>query len=189
MPDRTHEFGIFGADGTLGSAAVAAVLDTLAGFFASPVHTKRGLAARLRYLTTSQAGTQAMLEAGLTARPRTLKAWLAGKQTPTRKNLALIDDAYKTLRRRNIARYLLGRLNARGGTRVELHPLNQSGVELPRQRSLEFRSLNIRRWDEIVASWADGDAQALDDAWTDQITDLGSDWGKYEYVNSVGFSA
>ncbi|MEZ0069278.1 hypothetical protein ABIA32_005322 [Streptacidiphilus sp. MAP12-20] len=189
MADRTHDFGLYGADGEPGSLAAAKVLDALAGFFASPVTSKRGLTARLRYLTTSPSGPKAIQDAGITVRPRTLKAWLTGRQNPNKKNLGLIDEAYKALRRRNVARYLLGRLNARGGTRVELHPLDQSAVEVPRQRTLGFRTIKIRRWDEIVASWAEGDLTALDDAWVDQITDLGSDWGKYEYVTSIGFSA
>lgn len=128
-------------------------------------------------------------EAGLTATDRTVKAWLTGKRNPSRANLERIDAAYWAVRRRNVARHLLGRLNARGGTRVELHPLNQSQVARPHQRVLGFRTLNIRHWDAIVRAWSAGDFQALDDAWIDQIADLGSDWGKYEYVTNLGFAA
>jgi hypothetical protein len=89
-----------------------------------------------------------------------------------------------------VARYLLDRLNHEGrGTRVELHPLNQSQVDRPRQRIVEYRSLNIRHWDAVVRAWADGDSQALDEAWIEQIVDLGSQWGQYEYVTNVGFAA
>ncbi|WSD66282.1 hypothetical protein OG978_01860 [Streptomyces sp. NBC_01591] len=35
---------------------------------------------------------------------------------------------------------------------------------------------------------ASGDQQGLDDAWED-IVDLGSQWGQYEYVTNVGFAA
>lgn len=100
-----------------------------------------------------------------------------------------IDTAYRAVRRQNVARYLLGRLNARGGTRVELHPLNQSQVARPHQRVLEFRTLNVRRWDRIVEAWVADDDRALDDAWIDQIVDLGSQWGQYEYVSNLGFAA
>lgn len=189
MPDRTHDFGRYGAHGTRGSQAASRVLDSLAGGIASPITTPRGLSARLRYLTRSAAGHDAMREAGITVTPRTLKAWLAGKQRPNKANLAKIDTAYWALRRRNVARYLLRRLNANGGTRVELHPLDQSHVPIPRQRVLEYRRLNIRNWDAIIDAWARGDAQALDNAWIDQMVNLGSQWGKYEYVGSVGFAA
>ncbi|GAA1436126.1 hypothetical protein GCM10009601_63070 [Streptomyces thermospinosisporus] len=189
MPGRTDDFGRYGAQGERGSQAAARVLDSLSGGIASPVTTRRGLSARLRYLTRSKAGHQAMREAGITVTPRTLKAWLAGKQRPNKANLAKIDTAYWALRRKNVAKYLLRRLNANGGTRVEIHPVDQSHVPIPRQRILEYRRLNIRHWDAIVDAWMRGDAQALDDAWIDQMVNLGSQWGKYEYVTSVGFAA
>jgi hypothetical protein len=73
---------------------------------------------------------------------------------------------------------------------VEIHPLNQSQVARPYQRVVEYRQMNVRRWETIVASWAAGDLQALDDAWTaDVLPDLGSQWGQYEMVTNVGFAA
>ncbi len=95
------------------------------------------------------------------------------------------------MRRQNVVRYLLARLNREGrGTRVEFHPLNQSQVDRPRQRAVQYRTLNVRRWDRIVEAWANDDAEALDDAWvTDVVVDLGSEWGQYEYVTNVGFAA
>jgi hypothetical protein len=65
----------------------------------------------------------------------------------------------------------------------------RSQVDRPRQRAVEFRTMNVRRWDRIVAAWAAGDDQGLDDAWVDQVVDLGSQWGQYEYVTNVGFAA
>jgi len=189
MPEKTHDFGHYGARGERGSQAAARVLDSLAGHIASPVTTPRGLAARLRYLTRSPAGHQALHDAGVTVTPRTLKAWLNAKQRPNKKNLTGIDTAYRTLRRHNVARYLLRRLNSGGGTRVEIHPLDQTSVPAPHRRVLEYRRLTIRHWDAIIDAWSRNNPQALDDAWIDQITDLGSQWGKYEYVTSVGFAA
>ncbi|MFJ3581902.1 transcriptional regulator [Streptomyces sp. NPDC090127] len=189
MPEHTREFGHYGARGIKSSEAAGRRLDQLVETIASPVTTRRGLQARLHYLTRSAQALRQAREAGLTATDRTVKAWLAGKRQPNRANLERIDRAYRSVRRLNVARYLLARLNARGGTRVELHPLNQSQVARPHQRVLGFRSLNIRRWDRIVAAWAAGDERALDDAWIDQIADLGSDWGKYEYVTNLGFAA
>lgn len=85
--------------------------------------------------------------------------------------------ASPAVRRENVARYLTARLNKDGrGTRVEIHPLNQSRVDRPHQRAVEFRSMSVCRRDRIVAVWATDDDQELDDAWVDQVVDLGSQW-------------
>ncbi|GGU97362.1 transcriptional regulator [Streptomyces bacillaris] len=190
MPERNHEFGKFGARGTRGSDLVATRLDTLVDFITTPVTTPRGLLARLRYLTTSPRTRKAAHAAGLTVTDRTLKAWLAGTRSPSKANLERIEQAYRTVRRHNVARHLLKRLNSSGGTRVEIHPLNQSQVPRPHQRALEYRRINVRRWDPIVTAWATGDSHALDTAWTTGILpDLGSQWGQYEYVTNIGFAA
>lgn len=190
MPDRTREFGLYGAHGQRGSQAAARVLDRLAleGGVVSPVSSKRGLRARLRYLDSGP-GRRAMQAAQIAVSPRTLRRWMRGEQRPNPANLARIDVAYRAQRRYNVARHLLQRLNAGGGTRVEVHPLDQSSVADPRRRSLPFRRLRIRRWDAIVDAWRFGDDRALDDAWDNELIDLGSDWGKYEWVTSVGFAA
>ncbi|MGW2748114.1 transcriptional regulator [Streptomyces sp. NPDC001450] len=190
MPERNIEFGKFGARGIKGHLAVARKLDSLAGYIATPITARRGLMARLHYLTRTEHARQAAREAGLTVTDRTLKAWQDGKRSPSKKNLERIEKAYRTVRRHNVARYLLGRLNREGrGTRVEIHPLNQSQVTRPHQRVIEYRTLNVRHWDDVVQAWADDDDQALDDAWVEQIVDLGSQWGQYEYVTNVGFAA
>ncbi|CAM5657839.1 MULTISPECIES: transcriptional regulator [Streptomyces] len=191
MPERNIEFGAFGARGIKGHEAVARQLDALAGFIATPVTVRRGLLARLHYLTRTDHARAAAREAGLTVTDRTLRAWLEGRRSPSRQNLARIEAAYRAVRRRNVARSLLARLNRAGrGTRVEFHPLNQSQVPRPRQRALSYRTLNVRHWDRIVAAWAAGDDAALDDAWvSDAVVDLGSEWGQYEYVTNIGFAA
>jgi hypothetical protein len=190
MPERNIEFGKYGARGIKGHEAVARQLDALAGYIATPVTARRGLLARLHYLTRTPHARTAARAAGLTVTDRTLRAWLDGRRTPSRRNLERIEQAYRTVRRENVARYLTARLNREGrGTRVEIHPVNQSGVDRPRQRVVEFRTMNVRRWDRIVAAWAAGDDQELDDAWVDQVVDLGSQWGQYEYVTNVGFAA
>ncbi|MFB6877300.1 transcriptional regulator [Streptomyces sp. NPDC056323] len=189
MPERTIDFGKFGARGIKGSDAVARKLDELADGVVTPVTVKRGLMARLHYLTRTEHSRRAARDAGLTVTDRTLKAWLDERRRPTNANLERIDAAYRQVRRQNVARYLLRRLNADGGTRVEIHPLNQSQVPRPLQRMVEYRTMNVRRWDRIVAAWAAGDDQGLDDAWEDVIVDLGSQWGQYEYVTNIGFAA
>ncbi|MEV6056240.1 transcriptional regulator [Streptomyces sp. NPDC052107] len=191
MPDRNIEFGRYGASGVKGHEAVARQLDALANFIATPVSQRRGLLARLHYLTRTDRARQAAREVGLTVSDRTVKAWLEGKRSPSKKNLQAIEVAYRSVRRHNVARYLLARLNRQGrGTRVEFHPLNQSQVPRPRQRALSFRTLNVRHWDRIVEAWAKDDDEALDEAWVnDAVADLGSEWGQYEYVTTVGFAA
>ncbi|MFI9206503.1 transcriptional regulator [Streptomyces sp. NPDC053048] len=197
MPGRVRDFGKYGARGLKSSEAVAIQLDILAAGIASPVDSERGLAARLRYLTGSAGGYEAMERAGISVSTRTLFGWLAETQTPNRANLEKIDNAYWDYRRRNVAKDLLKRLNAGGGTRVELSPIDQSAVpsvnrqgQPPgRRRDIGHRSLNVRRWDEIVACWAEDDMDGLEDEWCDWLMDLGTDWGEYHYVSTVGFSA
>lgn len=191
MPERNIEFGKYGARGIKGHEAVARQLDALAGFITTPVAARRGLLARLHYLTRTDHARAAAREAGLTVTDRTLKAWLDGKRSPSKANLPRIETAYRAVRRHNVARYLLARLNREGrGTRVEFHPLNQSQVDRPRQRVVEFRTLNVRNWDRVIEAWTRDDEQALDDAWTsDAVVDLGSEWGQYEYVTTIGFAA
>ncbi|MEU6283990.1 transcriptional regulator [Streptomyces sp. NPDC047028] len=191
MPERNIDFGKYGARGIKGYEAAARQLDALANFVTTPVTQRRGMLARLHYLTRTEHARQAAREAGLTVTDRTLKAWLDGRRSPSKKNLERIETAYRTVRRHNVARYLLARLNRQGrGTRVEFHPLNQSQVDRPRQREVSFRTLNVRRWDRIIDAWASGDEQALDDAWiNDAVVDLGSEWGQYEYVTTIGFAA
>ncbi|MBV1941951.1 transcriptional regulator [Streptomyces sp. BV286] len=190
MPERNIEFGKYGAHGIKGHEAVARQLDALAGYIATPITARRGLQARLHYLTRTAHARTAARAAGLTVTDRTLRAWQAGVRTPSRKNLDRIEQAYRTVRRANVARYLTARLNKEGrGTRVEIHPVNQSRVDRPRQRAVEFRTMNVRNWDRIVDAWAVGDGQELDTAWVDQVVDLGSQWGQYEYVTTIGFAA
>src|SRR5690242_6376972 len=109
MPERTHEFGLYGARGIKGHEAVARRLDSLAGYIATPITAKRGLLARLHYLTRTGHARAAARAAGLTVTDRTLKAWLDGKRNPSKKNLDRIEQAYRTVRRHNTARYLLAR--------------------------------------------------------------------------------
>ncbi|MEU0634135.1 transcriptional regulator, partial [Streptomyces sp. NPDC005989] len=145
MPEKNIDFGKFGARGIKGSDAVARKLDELADGIVTPVTVKRGLMARLHYLTRTEHIRQAAKDAGLTVTDRTLKAWLGERRRPSSANLERIDAAYRQVRRQNVARYLLRRLNAGGGTRVEIHPLNQSQVPRPLQRMVEYRTMNVRR--------------------------------------------
>lgn len=190
MPGQTGDFGRYNARGIRGGEALQRQLDRLVTYFASPVTSPRGLAARLNYLLNSPTRLAAARQAGLTVTDRTLKAWRDGMRKPNKANLQRIDDVYRKVRRRNVARQLLKRLqNGGAGTRIEIHPQNQSQVPRPHQRALSFRTLNVRRWDAIVAAWAGDDVEQLHALWIDLIQDLGSEWGMYEYVTNVGFAA
>jgi hypothetical protein len=71
---------------------------------------------------------------------------------------------------------------------IRAHPTYQ--VTRPHHRVVEFRTLNVRHWDLIVEAWANDDGQALDDAWINEaVVDLGSQWGQYAYVTTIGFAA
>nr|WP_257133578.1 transcriptional regulator [Streptomyces sp. f51] len=157
----------------------------------SPVDSERGLAARLNYLTKSDAGYEAMDRAGVHVSPRTLMAWLAEERTPNKANLARLDAAYWDLRRRNVAPDLKARLNNNGrGTRAEINPVNQGGVEQKYRRDLAPRSVNVRGvWDRAVDAWMDDDQDELDAVWDEVLDLIGSDYDGYSYVSSIGWAA
>ncbi|NUR38797.1 MAG: helix-turn-helix transcriptional regulator [Streptomyces sp.] len=190
MPERTHDFGHYGARGIKGHEAVARQLDRLVEYIRTPITQPRGLLARLRYLTKSPASRAAAKEAGLTVTDRTLREWERGMRKPNKANLSRIENAYREVRRQRVVRDLTRRLNRDGrGTRIEIHPMNQSQVSPPHMRPVEYRTLNVRDWDGIVHAWAEDDDDAMEAEWIDMIEDLGSNWGQYEYVTNVGFAA
>ncbi|MGW7620733.1 transcriptional regulator [Streptomyces antimycoticus] len=189
---RWRDLGAFRARGVPGWVALAEGIDRMVTGIESPVDSERGLAARLRYLTASDAGYEAMDRAGVHVRPRTLIAWLAEEQTPSKANLARLDAAYWDLRRRNVIADLKRRLNNHGrGTRIEIDPVDQSAVDHRHQRDLETRSVNVRGvWDRAVDAWIAEDTAELEAVWDDIIqSTLGTDWDAYTHVSSVGWSA
>ncbi|MGR3935300.1 transcriptional regulator [Streptomyces sp. BRA346] len=189
---RWRNLGDFRARGIRGGAALGEGIDRMVTGIESPADSERGLAARLRYLTASDAGYEAMDRAGVHVRPRTLIAWLAEEQTPTRANLARLDAAYWDLRRRNVAADLKRRLNNRGrGTRIEIDPVDQTAVERKHQRDLETRNVSVRGvWDRAVDAWIAEDTDELEAVWDDIIqSTLGTDWDSYTHVSSIGWAA
>ncbi|GAB7036086.1 transcriptional regulator [Streptomyces sp. NPDC021749] len=194
---RWRNLGHYRARGIHGGEALKEGIEKMVTGIESPVDSERGLAARLRYLTASDAGYEAMDRAGIHVRPRTLMRWLAEEQTPDRGNLARLDAAYWDLRRRNVAADLKRRLNKGGrGTRIEIDPADQSQVERRHrrdlQRGLEARDINVRGniWDRAVDAWLAGDTPELKAIWDEIIQGaLGTDWDAYTYVSSVGWAA
>lgn len=193
-------FGKYGARGAPGGEALGIALGRMVSGISSPVDSERGLAARLNYLTKSDAGYAAMDRAGIHVAPRTLMAWLAEERTPNKANLARLDAAYWDLRRRNVAKDLKARLHNGGrGTRVEINPVNESRVDRKHQRGeglrrrLSTRDVNVRDldlWDRAVDAWMDDDEGELEDVWQQICQDhLGTDWEAYAYVDSIGWDA
>ncbi|CAM5551462.1 hypothetical protein SBADM41S_07754 [Streptomyces badius] len=191
MAGRWMEFGKHGANGAPGGEALGIAMEGMVRGISSPVDSERGLAARLNYLTKSDAGYEAMDRAGVHVSPRTLMAWLAEERTPNKANLARLDAAYWDLRRRNVAADLKARLNNNGrGTLVEINPVNQRGVEQKYRRDLAPRSINVRGvWDRAVDAWMDDDQDELDAVWDEVLDLIGSDYDGYSYVSSIGWSA
>ncbi|MEV6426043.1 hypothetical protein [Streptomyces sp. NPDC051662] len=154
----------------------------------SPVTSKRGFNARLRYLD-STAGRAALRAQGVT--PRTLRSWATGKASPSRASREKVDNAYWDRRRENLldSGQLKKLLNNDGrGRRMEIYPVDQSTVDEKRKRpTLQQRSIQGRYfWDDLVDAWEAKDDSLMDEIWEDIINDLDSDYAAYAYVSSVG---
>lgn len=204
-----RNFGAFGAnlspENVRGGTALGRALeDALSrqiteGGIKSPVTSPRGLKARLKYLN-SDAGVQAMRDAGITVKSRALKNWFAGKQKPSPANLELVDTAYWNLRTQrilsNLGAFKQHLNNKKKGTAVEIHPINQDLVEPHAARPNLIGDQAIRTlpsvryiWDDAVDAMEAGDTMKLEEIWDDIIAELDSDWGAYTYVSYVGLGA
>ncbi|MEU8763845.1 hypothetical protein [Streptomyces sp. NPDC048659] len=192
---RWGEFRRYDAQGMKGGEALILELNRIvySSGIASPITTKRGLTARLRYLD-SAAGRAALREQGVS--PRTIRSWMRtkGKVTPTAANRERVDTAYWFRRRENLIRsgWLKRHLDNEGrGRRMEIYPVDQSRVPAERRRpTLSQRSITVRYvWGDLVDAWAQQDAATVDEIWDDVISDLDSDYNAYSYVSSVGIGA
>ena len=183
-------FGRLGAQGVPGAVALTATLDEIAQV-THPYRTPppERLRDNLLYLTRSRTGYTFMQDCGIRMDRRMITAWLAEERTPAADQQQRLEDAFRLLRRRNMAPSMTRRLNAGGGTRVEIYPVDQSDVDDKHRRTARWRHKNIYRWDPIVAAWSRSDLQELTHRWHDVITDLDSDWRMYEYVTHIGFGA
>lgn len=188
---RWSDLGRLGAHGMHGGDALGAGIEKMVTGLTSSPDTDRGIAARLRYLTTSTAGYTAMEAAGITVTPRTLYAWLAEDRSPSPANRAKLDAAYWALRRERVVTDLKRRLASGGGTRVEIDPVDQRGVERRHQRDLQVRRINIRPaiWDAAVDAWIADDRAGMHAIWDDAIVDIGTDYDSYTNVSSIGWAA
>ncbi|MFD9106305.1 hypothetical protein ACFVZN_35190 [Streptomyces virginiae] len=189
---RWGDWGKHDARGMKGGEALILELNRIvhSSGIVSPVTSRRGLTARLRYLD-SPAGRQALAEQGIT--PRTVRSWTRGKATPSPASRERIDAAYWWRRRENLIRsgWLVRHLDNNGrGSRMEIYPVDQSHVDTKYTRPLSDRSITVRYiWPDLVQAWADRDEAMVDEIWDDVITDLDSDYAAYAYVSSVGIGA
>jgi hypothetical protein len=149
------------------------------------VEFRKGWRAQLHYLDRLRGGAAVLANEGLTPTSAQRRRWASGGQ-PTKANQTAIQRAYTRLRKHNVVRILTRRLNAHGGTRVEIHPQDQSGVNPDNRRDLNVRILNIRDWGPLVRAWAIGDWTAFQAEWNRVLENLGSDWRAYQYATSVG---
>ncbi|MDT0382509.1 transcriptional regulator [Streptomyces sp. DSM 42041] len=191
MAGRWMNLGQYNAHGVRGAEALGAGIENMVTGIHSGADTDRGITARLRYLTHSAAGYTAMERAGIAVTPRTLFAWLAEERTPNTANRARLDAAYWNLRRHNIAADLKRRLTSRGGTRIEIDPVDQTAVERRHRRDLATRRLTVRprHWNAAVDAWLADDDEALDTVWDEVIHSLGSDYDAFSHVSSLGWNA
>ncbi|MBB0244968.1 transcriptional regulator [Streptomyces alkaliphilus] len=190
MTGQWGEWRKFNADGMHGADALAQGLEAMVTGIASGPDTKRGINARLRYLTASKAGREAMAAQGISK--RALAAWTAGKRSPSPKSRAALDRAYWGLRRQRVVAHIKRRLAREGrGTRIEIDPVDQTRVAPGRRRDLNVRRITIRptTWTAAVDAWAHGDTTGLEAVWDQVTADLGSEGEAYEYVSSIGWNA
>ncbi|MFE2015643.1 hypothetical protein [Streptomyces sp. NPDC059491] len=196
-PDLWSRWGEWrkdGASGMKGGEALILELNRIvhSSGIASPVTSRRGLAARLRYLD-SPAGRATLAEQGIS--PRTIRTWMKAKGavSPIPANRDRIDAAYWERRRENLIRsgWLVKHLDNEGrGRRMEIYPVDQSRVDTKYRRDLSTRSITVRYiWPDLVDAWANRNANVVDEIWDDVITDLDSDYAAYAYVSSVGIGA
>ncbi|MEU3550046.1 transcriptional regulator [Streptomyces longwoodensis] len=171
------------------AVALNTTLDEIAQVTSRWITPTQRLRRNLLYLTRSRTGYTFMQDCGIRMDRRMITAWLAEERIPSPEQQRRLEDAFRLLRRRNMAPSMTRRLNARGGTRVEIYPVDQSDVDDKHRRTARWRRKNIYRWDPIVAAWSRSDLRELTHRWHDVITDLDSDWRMYEHVTHLGFWA
>lgn len=186
--------GAYGAKGTPGGEAISNRLTELAGGIKSSAGKARGFWARIRHVTKG-AKTEKEKARRLGISESTWRRWRKGgeKKVP-RGSGPRVEKRYQEKRKSQTAQQMKRRLGNNGrGTRVEVHPITQAGVDPSRQRDLGgVRKVNIRpaQWDRLVDQWAAGDVDAMNSEWEDIAEDtLGSEWGAYTSVAAIGFGA
>lgn len=179
--------GELGAQGVEGGRALAESLDRRVF---DDVEWRRSdeelLHQALDYLVKKKSAADALHAHGITADAGTLDAWRSKIPTPDPEEQQRLGQAFRDLRRRNIAPHLTRVLNANGGTRIEIHPVNQEAVEARHRRDLRVRWKNIWRWNTIIDTWARQDSLEMEHLWQDLMSEMESDHRSYYYVQHIG---
>lgn len=140
----------------------------------SPISTPRGLAARLRYLTASSKGYDALARQGISS-GRNLYAWLAEERAPNPQNRAAIDRAYRLHRAHNLR--IIERLDNHGRGAV---------VDVEWYRG--DRYFTIRDWVRYVEPWALGDIDTMQDEWEQDVDDSDRELATTSRIDHIGIS-
>ncbi|CDR18141.1 hypothetical protein [Streptomyces iranensis] len=179
--------GELGAQGVEGGRALAESLDRRVF---DDVAWRRSdeelLQQALGYLVKKKSAADALHAHGITADVDTVAAWRAKVRTPGPEEQQRLQQVFKDLRRRNIAPYLTRVLNADGGTRIEIHPVDQESVEARHRRDLRVRWKNIWRWNAIIAAWARQDSLEMEHLWQGLMSEMESDHRSYYFVRHIG---
>jgi hypothetical protein len=180
-------FGELGAQGIEGGRALAQSLDERVF---DDVEWRRSdeerLDQALAYLTKKKSAAAALHARGITADAHLLAAWRSKTRTPDAEQQQLVQQAFRDLRRRNIAPYLTRLFNADGGTQIEIHPVNQKAVDARHRRNLRIRRKNIWRWNPVIAAWARQDSLEMEHLWQDLMSEMDSGHRSYHYVRHIG---
>jgi hypothetical protein len=169
-----------GRGGSLGEAFREAL--GAAGHPPRPSYTAKSAVAQYKHLMKTEAGRQALDDAGLTAVPQTRKRWLGGGQKPQKpgkKNAAAIHAAYESMRRGSFpaaAKQGKMRITGRVGTGSDVRDRGTGG-----HAALEI-DLSRGTWTRMDRAWWDDDlfgAQDLEAIISEDLIEPdigGSDW-------------
>ncbi|MER7966797.1 hypothetical protein ACFT1B_18480 [Streptomyces griseoincarnatus] len=121
------------------AVALNATLDEIAQVTDPYMTPSERLRRNLLYLTRSRTGYTYMQDCGIRVDRRMITAWLAEERCPRPEQQQRLENAFRLLRRRNMAPSMTRRLNDGGGTRVEIYPVDQSEVDDRHRRTARWR--------------------------------------------------
>jgi len=151
-----------GEAGSFGQALINALADAAGGTIGVlKSYSAKGWHAQISKLTSSPRGYEAAASVGLSATPKTLRAWLAAEVEPTARNQALIAKAY-------------ARMGGRWPAEIERSPVSISGVvkqgDDDRERGVPGVSAALlidptqpgASWRQMRDAWESGEVDADD---------------------------
>jgi hypothetical protein len=136
--------------------------------FARPSYTAKGAVAQFKHLMKTEAGREALADAGLGAVPQTRRRWVGGRQKPGKANAAAIQSAYETMRRGEIPRAVMTgkmRITGRVGTGSDIR---ERGTDSHAPLLIDLSRGTWTRVDRLWNSDIIGDAE-LDDLLSEDL--------------------